>query len=853
MIRRGHLQAALRGSLVVSLDRTCARAGLAVAGLLLTVAAAGAQTHTNLDFEDGLRGWTATGDAFAGQPVDPDTIRSRLPASPLGGDYWQATAYPIGHHGRFLIATDDAHQGTLTSDDFTLGADDRFFSVLVGGSAATAGPRVELQVIGPDGTAAVAWRTMSPGIALLQQRIFVVDPALAGRRARVAIIDDSATAHIVVDHVRLTAQAPRPDGGPLWGIADYHAHPMSYLAFGALRGVHALWGRPGGAAVDYARSPSLFENDIPQCSADHDGGPTAGIFVNIIEKRLLPHELTPRGFKATVSAFFKLLTGHFTRHADHGAEGFEDYPSFLSGAHQQMHVTQIHRAWQGGLRLMVALAVHNQGVEYLTSPRRDAPPSSDREALEAQVCGMRRLAARNPEWMQIAYSPSEARDIVRSGRLAVILGAELDTLGGLGLPSLDDEVQYLWDLGVRQVTPIHGIDNRLGGAAVFEPAYNALSDLVQRGAWNLTRDQLAQWQPVFFDVRDGGCGHGPIAEPRGDCVLFTLATSQERAILARTVFSPFRQTPMLQVVPVPQYREHRSHVNTRGLSDEGRAYVRALLSRGMLVGLEHMSERSIEDVYAIVAGTDYPVFVSHARFRALAIQDRRRTSFTGFLPSEFDLGDRLLSRVQATGGAVGVFMYQNPLDQHPDVSAPFPNDCSASSSAFGYSLLYGLMRMGGRSVGLATDFSFIPSTAPRFGENACWGLKGHWDARPDDGPLREQYHPERQANGVRYEALAPSPATRVGTNAPLKPYTMGRRTFDFNVDGLAHYGLLPDLWQDLKNLGLGAGEFDALFSSAEGYVAMWERTARASGTASLDQPFTPRELPCDAICRGLCP
>src|SRR5688572_5253646 len=830
------------------------RCGLCVAVLLLTAASAIAQSHPNLDFEDGLRGWTAEGAAFAGQPTAADTVDPRrFPASPLGGDYWQSTRHPLGHHDRFLVASDDPQQGTLTSDAFPLGPSDRFFSILIGGSGVGTGPRIELQVTTADAGWTVAWQTGVPGIDLLQQRVYEIPPALTGRQARIVIVDDSPVAHITADYARLTAERPRPERGPVWGIADYHAHPMSYLAFGALHGVQALWGKPGGAVADYARNPSLIENDIPPCSGDHGGGHTAGIFVNTLEKRLLPHELMPRGFKATVAALFKLWSGHFTRHGDRGADGFEDYPSFLSGAHQQMHVTQVHRAWQGGLRLMVALAVHNQGAEYLVSPKRGTPPSSDRETLEAQVCGMRRLAGLNTEWMQIAYSPEEARDVIGSGRLAVILGAELDGLGSLGLPSLDDEVQYLWDLGVRQVTPVHGIDNRLGGAAVFEPAYNSLSDLLKRGAWNLTRKELSSREPVFFDVRDGGCGNGPVASPRGDCVLFKLGTRQERVILARTVFSPFGATPMLHPVDVPRYREHGSHLNARGLTDDGRPYVRSLLTRGMLVGLEHMSEQSVADVYDLVEGTKHPLFLSHAHFRALAIQDRRRTSFEGFLPDEFDVGDRLLSRVRDSGGAVGVFMYENPIDDHPAVSAPFANDCSASSKAFAYSLLYGLARMGGNSVGLATDFGFIPSTAPRFGVNACWGMKDHWDARPEVGPLREQYRPERQTDGVRYEGREPSPHTRAGTNAPLKPYTMGRRTFDFNVDGLAHYGLLPDLWQDLKNIGVGSREFEALFSSAEAYIAMWEQAARASGDLRIEQPFTPRQLPCEEICRGLCP
>jgi microsomal dipeptidase-like Zn-dependent dipeptidase len=415
------------------------------------------------------------------------------------------------------------------------------------------------------------------------------------------------------------------------------------------------------------------------------------------------------------------------------------------------------------------------------------------------------------------------------------------------------EVQYLWDLGLRQITPIHGMDNRLGGAAVFEPAYNSLNDLLHRGQLNLAPDDLPRYPSVFFDVRNGGCTTGPLAGIRGECVLFKLSPSQDRAVVTRTLFSPFRATPTLEPVQVPGYREHGGHLNARGLTADGRTYISALLSRGMIVGLEHMSQQSVDDVAPLLAGAQVPVFISHARFRALSIQDRRRTTAEGFLPDEFDIGDRLVESVRRTGGVIGAFTYENPIDEHPAVVAPFANDCAASSKTFAYSFLYGLERMGGSGVGLATDFTFVPATSPRFGENACWGLKAHWDARPGAGPLREQYHPERQENGVVYEGRRVSPLVRAGANAPLRPYSMGRRTFDYNVDGFAHYGLLPDLLQDLKNIGLGTREFEALFSSAEAYIAMWEKTARLSRDGDGEKPFTPRQLPCEEICRGLCP
>jgi hypothetical protein len=59
---------------------------------------------------------------------------------------------------------------------------------------------------------------------------------------------------------------------------------------------------------------------------------------------------------------------------------------------------------------------------------------------------------------------------------------------------------------------------------------------------------------------------------------------------------------------------------------------------------------------------------------------------------------------------------------------------------------------------------------------------------------------------------APTPCTRAG-----------ERDFDFNRDGLAHYGLLPDLIADMKLVGGSDAVIDALFASARAYIEMWDR------------------------------
>ena len=85
--------------------------------------------------------------------------------------------------------------------------------------------------------------------------------------------------------------------------------------------------------------------------------------------------------------------------------------------------------------------------------------------------------------MQIAYSADEARAIIKANKLAIVLGVEVDSLGNwrrledLQEACGDDldrareligaELDWLYDLGVRQITPIHLTDNAFGGTAVY--------------------------------------------------------------------------------------------------------------------------------------------------------------------------------------------------------------------------------------------------------------------------------------------------------------------------------------------------------------------------------------------------
>jgi hypothetical protein len=77
------------------------------------------------------------------------------------------------------------------------------------------------------------------------------------------------------------------------------------------------------------------------------------------------------------------------------------------------------------------------------------------------------------------------------------------------------------------------------------------------------------------------------------------------------------------------------------------------------------------------------------------------------------------------------------------------------------------------------------------------------------------------------------------TAYPLLRSRLGDKEWDYNMDGLAHYGLIPDFFQDLYNVlkeRMGAGSnkpaafISPLFRSADDYLKMWEKAEALKNT-----------------------
>jgi microsomal dipeptidase-like Zn-dependent dipeptidase len=635
-------------------------------------------------------------------------------------------------------------------------------------------------------------------------------------------------------------------------------------AFGGLRGIPTVWGRPGGSLAAYAADPTLIDRDLPRCDGTFHHGATivAAHALKGIEQ-----------FGFVEFAFpLSILSAALPTHSTSGPPAYENYPRFYSGAHEQMHITQIRRAYDGGLRLLTALAAHNQALEFAMSAP-GAVLTTDRQIIEGLVCGMRRLVGANSSWMEIAYTPADAGRIIRANKLAVILGTEVDQLGGLGFASAQDEVDWLYGLGIRQVTPIHAIDNRVGGPAIFQDVYASQNDFQNRpvrdlsavgfNIFTLRPSTIGDWTAAWFDVVEGGCDQGPRAGSRGECVQYRLNNNEARAFLYQPIVNGPPVIPFaLDGMPnseVPQYAYAlrpadgggftrigiEGHLNARGLSAYGKEYIRALMRRGMLVDIEHMSDRAASDTFAEAAawrsGTTYPVMSSHTNFRSQSLQQDGTTPITSlvlfptphleftpvpgtttkdFLPREFERSASQIRFIRDSGGMLGPMVGSDPIDVPPDQTAGVTgssvvkNDCAASSKGFALQYLYAVQQMGGRGVGLATDMGAHPMTSPRFGPFACWVHATN--------PQRE----EQQFPALYNRSQGEETKVRYGAGGGLTPYTMAARTFDFNTDGLAHYGLLPDLLQDAKNDGVAGRDLAPLFRSAQDYITMWTKASR---------------------------
>ena len=412
------------------------------------------------------------------------------------------------------------------------------------------------------------------------------------------------------------------------------------------------------------------------------------------------------------------------------------WPRWDTIAHQQAWEGWLQKAHQGGMSLVMISLVSNEFLCKALPYQNIKRPCNEMMDVDVQLQMARDFDART-SWAEIALSPAHARQIIASGKLAMVLSIESSKL--FGTADWRAELNRVYNLGVRSLQPVHQLDNRFGGAAPHNAIFQAAQFL----------------ENCHIDTDCAITGPG-----------FTLGFDVDANCR-----------------------------NVKGLTADGRALVQTMMSKGMLIDIAHMSERSIQDAFSLAqANTYYPLMISHGHFREVMNPD--------LASNEKTTPAWVVRYLRQTGGMFGLRTAHDETRTYTKTAVA--NSCQGSTRSLAQAYEFG--RQGLKvDMGFGADLNgFIQQTRPRFG---------------DHGACSAGFRAEADAQMNQQRLTGPA---RLGT--------------DFDTYGLAHVGLLPDVVRDMKNLGVNT---TGLESSAETFIRMWERanstrTGMANAATDID-------------------
>ncbi len=860
-------------------------------------------------------------------PVACSHLRSDEPSfergevDKVGGDYWR-TVLPRGAAGLCWMRTGREPTGTITSTMFRPAP--RWLSFVV--KRAPGSPTaVELH----EGDRVVAKTTPEIGgprfVPVVWDLAEIFPDRKSDRRVRIVVRDDDPARSIEASDFTLSEQKPVATVSvdprdKIWGLADLHAHFFSPMAFGG----QLFWGNIHSAMTPQGfggtSAPSDPKVAMGQCTSMHGAAPGNGVLFT----------MPPEG-----------------PHSRDGYPEFVGFSNFQTVYHQQAYIDWLRRAWQGGLRLVQADAVNYQFLQVVqrlaTLYHIDVPenPSGDEWNIREQTKAARAFLEL-PDvktFAGVALSAADARSLGQAGKLAVVLGTEVETFGGLDkkLTGMTDEPKIrglvqpylgcLRERGVRHVIAVHLGENAFGSPSVYDVMFDLGNSAMRKTHFEL-RPTTAE-ERIFYS-RD---------------IDWSDQSAAEKFIVDLGVggMSP----------PPPGPTGGVGQANKNGLTVAGRVLVQEMMRLGMIVDIDHMSALAEDEVLAMAEKYRYPVIASHTGFRETSLSKDEAAQVQSWA-NERSKSKAQLERIRALGGVVGVGTSRGSTRDLAGLAA-----CDGGTPSFLTQMRYAIAAMGGGGVGFGTDINGLgQQDNPRFGPFACWSagddnrrvnlLKGQRDAqsggvaydaktpirrhdwdrfdggdksqkdtkgqemflsqtqryawqaaarylagdgekmgglRDPDSKTTQKYARgfwiakttgtleggdarDKDISGAFWGCLRQAPVClgkpvsgteqrltgdvakaaamiadmwsswgkMAGKNAPMTRSSLGEADFDLNLDGLAHYGMLPDLLQDAKNLGMTEDEMSVLFQGAESFVAMWEKAETAADVVKKSLP-----------------
>lgn len=646
--------------------------------------------------------------------------------------------------------------------------------VVTGGGALTRDAQQQVTIGSPPGGTIInpgrmpprQQQSSSPG-----QLLTATHPEIARGAARASGWRASAKDHVyaspgIVEAFALNLRF----GPPLMGWADLHTHPMINLAFGG-KLIHGSVDVGSFLPADSKCNRWTQATSVEQALGDDrpsHGGKDLHNFP-------CGDEFRPTFIMGLQAANGALVTAGPGRAPADGFPDFRLWPAWNDITHQKMWWEWIKRARDGGQRVMVALATNNRTLGDAVS---GDGPTDDKTSADLQLREMKTFVGRHSDFMEVALSPADLDRIVRAGKMAVVLGIEIDNIGNLNdlppnTPGLQDlvarEIKRLYDDGVRYVLPIHVVDNLFGGSAIYEPLYNLA---------NLRENKR------YFDI---------VCSAKGDDIAYKHPASLDTKIVVAAMtklglYSNFNPPP---VCPQPKLAQGVGHRNDLDLLPLGEFAVKEMMKLGMIIDIDHMSDKAVDQTLTLAEGVGapvgYPINSGHSGIRGL---------FN--LNKENHRSRKQLLRIARLHGIFG----------------------------------------------LGTDGTNANSWSRHY--QAAMSIMGYMSSDP---ALRAYQNGAiafgTDLNGLVKGAVPPG-GTRVTYDSSLPPPNrLGNKTWNYNDAGLAHYGLLPDFVRDVSmtprasNSVNEAGQpinpvgeelvYQHLLLGADYFYRMWQRCEAQRG------------------------
>jgi microsomal dipeptidase-like Zn-dependent dipeptidase len=633
------------------------------------------------------------------------------------------------------------------------------------------------------------------------------------------------------------------DPSDLWGFADIHAHQFTNEGFGGA----SMWGQ--------AFHPEGIESALAPCGWQKQfktGFYPLGLFVETKDL------IAERGWASHGTTFLEIVppTGYHLMswiidgklHQPHGAPLFDDWPRFDRSTHHKMYYRWLERAYKGGLRLMVMLAVNNEAQCRLPiALRRKEDPEGrsygcdDDRAILRQIDKAYELEKfidleddgelNGSGWYRIVLSPDDpdparpgARQVISSGKLAVVLGIEVDSLFGCNDENQDcnfefgreeaeeyikGELDRWYGQGARHFFPVHLINNRFAGTALYQDLWavtNMLTNAASMEFWDCSGLGVDYTNETIEGVQDALEGTLNVLE----AILEVFIPGVDLGFIMDLFFGDV------------ELSDYSGICNGRGLTPEGAFLIDELMRRDLIIDTDHMSYYAFEQTLGRAFTNEearpygYPLISGHTYLRTHPQFENQH----GATKTETHRTDDQIARLLGLGGIVAPIMPRQECNTTVNYAKRYGHALGLARSA---PQIYGEEHPG---IAFGSDFgAMFHEPGPRFGSDAE-------SCKDSDvgGPLAVRTRLDYGGSGFE---IFPG-------RGRFKKQETGDRDFDYNEDGLAHVGLLPDFMADLKNVGVIEDDLDPLFRSAETYIRMWERIENC--TPDLEPP----EVLCNA-------